>query len=144
MGQLSLVRADRLNTSMIWEGGVGDEQFKWLSTKLYIYLKFFIISLFKVKQYNFSKFWKSTCKVSYSSYNISQNAKWKNLSYGNLIKQTKLNVNLHILQIYLYTQANNQIVLILYVSNDNASNFIFPKTSNINVAITNPANYFLY
>lgn len=64
MGQISLPRFNRLNTSMIWESMLITNQYHWLSTKTYLFLRLYISNIFKVTQYNFFNIWGRPLKIT--------------------------------------------------------------------------------
>lgn len=64
MGQISLPRFNRLNTSMAWESMLNTNQYHWLSTKIYLFLRLYLSNIFKVTQYNFFNIWGPELKIN--------------------------------------------------------------------------------
>ena len=144
MGQISLARFNRLNVSMSWEGGVGCNIHRWISFKLFIYFKYLIGHIFKVKIYNLFNLWFYS-KNNFTNFLISPgegvDIKIKN---NNFFTKKSLSLKLHTFQIYLYTKNNSQIMLITYIRNLDFNDFIQQKSTKIDKnSIKNLKNFFL-
>ncbi len=150
MGQVSLARFNRLNTSMIWEANINQCSLHWLSTKLYIYLKYFVPIIFRVIEYNFYYLWGSCSENKFfSSYNISHKPqkllrKNKAKFFFRLGKRTYINI----MQIYLCRINDTSCIFVLY--GDNREFNVMLKQRKINITTTIfpsgflDENYFAY
>lgn len=162
MGQVSLVRLNRINCSMIWESNLHElNDIHWLSTKFYIFFKFFLPTLFYNKRYNFFKFWKTAHLTSFSPFNISSNptknkyinrceTNWHLKNYHIGLKKTKI-FYVKILQFFIYSSNNQTYIFIIYINSKKFKN-LYNKNINTkkNLLVffkknkTIKKNYFLY
>lgn len=116
MGQISLPRFNRINSSMTWESSLKVNNYRWLSLKLVLFLKLYIPCIFKVTQYNFFNLWGLTLKDRIIS----------NLSISNFIKKSFLTLTfgialieaekklLNILGVYLTRLFDSSYIYIVY------------------------------
>lgn len=126
MGQISLVRFNKLSNSMTWEGGVGDLQMHWLSTKLYLFFKFFIPILFWVRIFTFFNIWTNGKKKSLSHYSTCQKSKKRKLKKNiwKLIMWIKDPLQINVLQLYLYTSNTTNFLCCVYANNSEFNNLL--------------------
>ena len=111
---------------MIWESHIPDRcDLHWLSTKFYLYFKFFLPSLFYNDYYNFFKFWDTTKKHTLSTFNISPNST-KNRYFnrrGKLLRNYHIGLTggdvqlISIMNFYIYSCNNQTFVFIIYIDN---------------------------
>ncbi len=57
MGQISLPRLEKINTTMFWESTLLYNKERWLSIKSFIFLKILIQYIFKNNYFNFKTKW---------------------------------------------------------------------------------------
>lgn len=97
MGQISLPRLNRINTSMFWESYISYDHYHYNSVKLYIFYKYFIKYFFSYKLFNYGKLWGFFNWFYWNSNNITFFKK-------KIIKLDIVKVNLYeSLKFYLYT-----------------------------------------
>lgn len=128
MGQISLPRLNRLNTSMFWESFIFFDQQKYNSLKLYIFYKYFIKYFFKNILFLYLNIW-GGYTWRYQTSNVLNF--FKNKDKFKLNNLYVLDYSLRNLKFYLYTLNNRYylffIVLNLKKKKDNSKDTNFKK-----------------
>lgn len=96
MGQISLPRLNRVDTSMFWESFIFYNQYTYNSLKLYIFYKYFIKYFFHRQIFFYKRLWGQ--KTNFTKF-LSYNKKDKNF-FLNIYKKE---MSFKTLKFYLYT-----------------------------------------
>ena len=106
MGQISLPRLEKINTTMSWESTLLFNKERWLSIKSFIFLKVFIQFIFSNTSFKFKTKWVSmSTKKTYSQFTYK--------TYYCFLEPTKLTKTF--LNHYIYQYNNKYILLAIHV-----------------------------
>jgi hypothetical protein len=106
MGQISLPRLEKINTTMCWESSLLYNKERWLSIKSFIFLKLLIQYMFKNSHFRFKTKWIKSNKLINSQYI------YKNLYF--LYNNTD-NINLFYNN-YIYQKDNKYSIVTVFLS----------------------------
>lgn len=126
MGQANLVRLEKINCSMFWEGGALLNNEYWATTKYMILFKYIHNVIFFTKKTFWKFLWKASKNI-YSTYATSMKAVEPHVQYKtNYFLPMTYNKNFKI----------NKVVLAFYIYQVHNKNYIFflisqPKLTNL-------------
>lgn len=122
MGQISLPRLEKINTTMTWESSFFSQDEQWASPKLLIMNKLFA-SLILKKKFSLKKKW-NTNTLNIKNFFLSKGGVFK--SYRYVYLYTSPSPDSLILGVYIY-QFNNKYTTIAVYSSRRYKNNFFDK-----------------
>lgn len=112
MGQVSLPRLERINTSMSWESSLWNQREQWAAPKLFIFYKPFINLTFNFNSNIFRYTWKSSPnKLVFWS-----NKQQKNIIYT--VYRSNRDLKRVVVGRYIYNFNNELTTLVVYGQRD--------------------------
>lgn len=106
MGQISLPRLEKINTTMSWESTLLYNKERWASIKSFIFLKVLIQFIFKNNKFRFKTKWYNNKDSKISQF------LYKYYYVNNFEKITNKKI---LLNHYIYQRKNKYILLIVYL-----------------------------
>ncbi len=107
MGQISLPRLEKINTTMSWESTLLYNKERWASIKSFIFLKILIQFIFKNTKFKFKTKWLNIKK-------LQQISQFTYKYYYSESSESSINKKI-LLNHYIYQYKNKYILLVVYL-----------------------------
>jgi hypothetical protein len=119
MGQISLPRLEKINSTMIWESSILYNTERWAGLKFLIFFRLLINHIFFFQYFSFKKKWKISKKLYFKKISkkfLVKTFKKKKLRKLFFKKSQSNSSKFKLLCNYIYQYNNNYYSLILYSS----------------------------
>lgn len=123
MGQISLIRLEKLETAMKLESNLLYDFERWAGLKLHCFNYLFMRKMLMSKPFLFKYFWvKSKLNKNFTNFKYLKNEKLK-INVQNNILITKTRVTL--LNNYIYQRNNRYVALLVYANKTNMNRTLY-------------------